>query len=274
MSDSYQLGNPLSPIVAFARHRTLVGRMAKREIVGRYRGSFIGIFWSFFTPLFMLAVYTFVFGFIFKSRWTGPAAGKLDFAVILFAGMNMHALFAECAIRAPTLIIENSNFVKKVIFPLETLAWTSVAAGLFHLLISTVVLLSFSLLVRGFFPWTVILFPVVVLAYLPFLAGVVWLSASLGVYLRDLKQAVGVIVPVLMFLAPILYPLESIPADLRWLLYLNPLTVVVEAARDVLIWGRMPDWGLLAEYAVASLLFAWGSFAWFERSRSGFADVL
>lgn len=274
MSESYKLSNPLAPIYALVRHRTLIGRMTKREIVGRYRGSFIGIFWSFFTPLFMLAVYTFVFGYIFKSRWTGPAVGHLDFAVILFAGMNMHALFAECAVRAPTLIIENGNFVKKVVFPLETLAWTSVAAGLFHLIISTLVLLAFSLAVRGYLPWTVLLFPLVVLAYLPFLAGIVWIFASLGVYLRDLKQAVGVLVPVLMFLAPILYPIEFIPANLKWLLYLNPLTVIVEASRDVLIWGRSPDWLALGIYTLGSVFFAWAAFAWFERSREGFADVI
>jgi lipopolysaccharide transport system permease protein len=188
--------------------------------------------------------------------------------------LNINSLFSECANRAPTLIIENTNFVKRVVFPLETLSWSAVGSALFHLLISTIVLLVFGLIVRGTMPWTIMLFPIVVAAFLPFVAGAVWLLASLGVFLRDLKQAIVVITSALMFLAPIFYPKELIPPQYRDLLYLNPLTVIVEASQDVLVWGREPNWFLLGLYAVASCIFAWASFAWFERTRRGFADVL
>ncbi len=234
----------------------------------------MGLLWSFFNPLLMLAVYTFVFSVIFKSRWNEQASGHFDFAVILFAGLNINSMFAECANRAPTLIIENTNFVKKVVFPLETLAWSALGSALFHLLVSTLVLLAFALIVRGTMPWTVILFPIVVAAFLPFVVGVVWLLASLGVFLRDLKQAIGVITAALMFLAPIFYPKQLIPPEYRDLLYLNPLTVIVEATQDVLVWGREPAWGALGLYTIGSCLFAWFAFTWFERSRRGFADVL
>lgn len=274
MISSYRLWNPLAPYGALATHHNLIVQMARRDVVGRYRGSYIGLFWSFFNPLLMLAVYTFVFGIIFKSRWNVQSTGPFEFAVILFAGLNIHSLFAECANRAPTLIIENVNFVKKVVFPLETLAWSTLGSALFHLLVSTIVLLVFSLIVRGTMPWTIVLFPLVVLAFLPFVAGTVWLLGSLGVFLRDLKQVIGVITPALMFLAPIFYPKDLISPQYRDLLYLNPLTVIVDASRDVLIWGRMPDWGLLGLYTLVSCLFAWFAFAWFERTRRGFADVL
>ena len=274
MISAYRLANPTSPYSALMRHFALVVQMARRDVVGRYRGSFMGLLWSFFNPLLMLAVYTFVFGVIFKSRWNEQASGHFDFAVILFAGLNINSMFAECANRAPTLIIENTNFVKKVVFPLETLAWSSLGSALFHLLVSTLVLLAFALIVRGTMPWTIILFPIIVAAFLPFVAGMVWLLASLGVFLRDLKQAIGVITTALMFLAPIFYPKQLIPPEYRHLLYLNPLTVIVEATQDVLVWGRQPEWGTLGLYTIGSCLFAWFAFAWFERSRRGFADVL
>lgn len=274
MISNYRLTDPLSPYRALLRHFALVSQMARRDVVGRYRGSFIGLLWSFFNPLLMLAVYTFVFGVIFKSRWNAASSGHFEFAVILFAGLNINTLFAECANRAPSLIIDNTNFVKKVVFPLETLSWSVLGSALFHLLVSTIVLLVVSLFVRGGVPWTIVLFPIVVLAFIPFVAGTVWLLAALGVFLRDLKQAIGVITASLMFLAPIFYPVTLIQEQYRYLLYLNPLTVIVEASRDVLVWGRFPDWALLGGYTLLSCLFAWAAFAWFERSRKGFADVL
>jgi lipopolysaccharide transport system permease protein len=274
MISAYRLADPLVPYRALRRHFALIQQMTRRDVVGRYRGSFIGLLWSFFNPLLMLAIYTFVFGVIFKSHWTGHGAENVSFAVIMFAGLNINSMFSECANRAPALIIDNTNFVKKVVFPLETLSWSTLGSALFHLLVSTVVLLVFALIVQKSIPWTVVLFPVVVAVFLPFVAGTVWLLASLGVFLRDLKQVIGVITVALMFLAPIFYPLEQIPMPYRDLLYLNPLTVIVEESRNVLVWGHAPNWLDLGVYAVASCLFAWFAFVWFERSRKGFADVL
>lgn len=274
MITAYRLYDPTSPFRVLFRHFTLITRMAKRDIVGRYRGSFIGLMWSFFNPLLMLLIYTFVFGVIFKARWNSEVSNHFEFAIILFAGLNVNTLFSECANRAPSLIIENTAFVKKVVFPLETLCWSNLGSALFHLLVSTFVLLVIGIFVRGFIPWTVVLFPVVVLVFLPFVLGVMWMLASLGVFLRDLKQAIGIITTALLFLAPILYPMTFIPAAYRMWMYLNPLTVIVMASQDVLVWGRQPQWWLLGIYAGIACLFAWAAFAWFERSRKGFADVL
>lgn len=274
MITTYSLADPLSPYRALKRHFNLIVQLARREVADRYRGSFIGLFWSFVNPLLMLFIYTFVFGVIFKARWNAQSGSHFEFALILFAGLNINSLFAECANSAPTLIISNSNFVKKVVFPLEILSWSAVGAALFHLLISTIALLVIALFVNGHIPWTVVFFPIIVATFLPFVAGTVWLLASLGVFLRDLKQAIGIITTALMFLAPILYPKELVPVDYRRLLYLNPLTVVVEASQNVLIWGKPPVWSHLVIYALASCLFAWGAFVWFQRTRKGFADVL
>ena len=271
---AYRLRDPLSPYQALFRHFALIVQMARRDVVGRYRGSFAGLFWSFFNPLLMLVIYTFVFGVIFKSRWNAQVSGHLQYAVMLFAGLNINTLFVECANRSTTLIIENTNFVKRVVFPLETLAWSSLGSALFHLLISTLVLLLMSLLVNWSIPWTAVFFPVVVCCFIPFVAGVSWLLASLGVFLRDLKQVVGIVTTALMFFAPIVYPKEMVPAQYRTLLDINPLTIIAVASQDVLVWGRQPQWGALAAYAAISCLFAWAAFAWFERTRKGFADVV
>lgn len=274
MLTTYRLVDPLSPYRVLVRHYTLIVQMARRDVASRYRGSFMGLFWSFFNPLLMLAVYTFVFGVIFKARWNVHASSHVAFALILFAGLNISTFFTECASRATTLIVENTNFVKKVVFPLESLSWSVLGAALFHLLVSTIALLVIELAATHQIPWTVVLFPIVVVAFVPFVAGVVWLLASLGVFLRDLKQAILIITPAMMFLAPILYPLTMIPDRFRSLMYLNPLTVIAIASQDVLFLGQMPDWSDLGLYAAASALFAWGSFAWFQHTRKGFADVI
>lgn len=273
-TSSYRLVNPAAPYVAFKRHLPLIVQMAKRDVISRYRGSFAGLLWSFLNPLLMLAIYTFVFGFIFKARWNTHISGHFQFAIMLFAGLNINQFFSECANKAPSLIIQNSNFVKKIVFPLETLTWSTVGAALFHLLISTVVLLAISVLVNHAFPWTVVLFPVVVVCFIPFVAGTVWLLASLGVFLRDLQQAMTIITTALMFLAPILYPITNIPERFRALVYLNPLTEVAIASQKTLVMGVMPNWMHLGLYVLISSCFAWLAFIWFERTRKGFADVI
>jgi len=274
MLTTYRLIHPLSPYLSLKRHYALIVQMTKRDVTGRYRGSMAGLFWSFFNPLLMLVVYTFVFGVIFNSRWNAQTTNHFQYAVVLFAGLNIHAFFAECAQRATTLILDNPSFVKRVIFPLETLTWSTLGSALFHLLVSTVVLLAASPFITGRVPWTAILFPLVVACFLPFVAGTTWLLASLGVYLRDLKQVVGIATMALMFLAPILYPATMIPERYRFALYFNPLTVIAEASQDVLVWGVWPKWSHLGAYAVVSCLFAWAAFAWFQRTRKGFADVV
>jgi len=273
-TSTYRLIDPLSPYRALVRHFGLVVQMAKRDVASRYRGSFMGLFWSFFNPLLMLAIYTFVFGVIFKARWNVHVTSHIAFALILFAGLNISTMFTECASRASTLIVDNTNFVKKVVFPLETLSWSVLGAALFHLLISTIALLVIELIAIHSIPWTVVLFPIVIVVFLPFVAGTIWLLASLGVFLRDIKQAIALITTAMMFLAPVLYPMSMIPGKYRIFLYLNPLTVIAMASQKVLFLGELPRWDHLGLYAIMSCLFAWAAFVWFQRTRKGFADVV
>ncbi len=256
------------------RNRSLLKTLVQREVVGRYRGSVMGILWSLFNPVLMLFVYTFVFSFIFKSRWSSGSDSRTEFALVLFAGLIVFNLFSECVNRAPGLILSNANYVKKVVFPLELLPWVALGSALFHTAISFAVWLIAYFIFFGIPHITVLLLPLVILPLLLFIMGVTWGLASLGVYLRDVSQFIGVVTTMLMFLSPIFYPASALPAGYRQLLLFNPLTPAIEQARDVLFWGKVPDLVLQLVLLLVTTLIAWLGFAWFQKTRKGFADVL
>jgi lipopolysaccharide transport system permease protein len=256
------------------RNRSLIRALVKREVVGRYRGSVLGILWSFFNPVFMLAVYTIVFSVVFKARWSAGSESRAEFALVLFAGMLVFNLFAECVNRAPSLILANANYVKKVIFPLEVLPWVAFGAALFHASISLFVWLIFSLFILGTPHATLLLFPLILVPLTLLIMGFTWFLASLGVFLRDVSQVVGVVTTALMFLTPIFYPVSALPENFRYLMNFNPLAFIVSQTHDLLIFGIGLDWvGYLLLTACAALV-AWLGFAWFQKTRKGFADVL
>lgn len=249
--------------------------MTKREVIGRYRGSYLGLFWSFVNPVLMLSVYTFVFSVVFKARLGQDVSGdKIDFALLLFAGLIVFNLFSECISRAHNLILTNVNYVKKMIFPLEILPWITLGSALFHAGISVLVLLLFLVGMGHPISWTLLLLPVVILPLLLLIMGLSWLLASVGVFVRDIGQFIGMMLTTLLFLSPIFYPASALPESVRSYLFLNPLTFIIEQTRAVILFGQLPDWhGLVIYYAVAALV-AWAGLFWFEKTRKGFADVL
>lgn len=257
------------------KNRGLVYQLTQRDISGRYRGSTMGVAWSFITPLLMLAVYTFVFSVIFKSRWgEGEQTGKAQFAIVLFVGMIVHGLFAEVVNRAPGLIQSNVNYVKKVVFPLEILPLVTIGTALFHAFISILVLAVVIVAFNESLAWTVILIVPVLMPLTVLTLGLAWFLASLGVYLRDIGQITTIITTILLFLSPVFFPISAVPKEFQVLIGLNPLTFIINQARNVLVWGNQPDWvGLLLYTAIASLA-AWLGFAWFQRTRKGFSDVI
>ena len=255
------------------RNRQLIVQMTKREVVGRYKGSVMGLAWSFFNPVFMLVVYTFVFSMIFKSRWGGDDSKTL-FAVVLFVGMIVLGLFSEVLNRAPSLILSNVNYVKKVVFPIEILPVIAMGAALFHSIISLGVLLVAFILFNGYLHWTVIFTPLVLLPLVIVTLGISWMLAALGVFLRDVGQTIGIITTVLMFLSPVFYPVTAVPEKFRPFIMANPLTFIIEQAREVLIWGHTPNWIGLGVYTMAATVVAWAGYALFQKTRKGFADVL
>lgn len=266
--------SPLAMSWAVLRHGHLSWSLTKRDVLGRYRGSVFGILWSFFNPLLMLLVYTLVFSVVFKARWAGGSGSKIEFAMVLFSGLLVFNVFSECLNKAPNLILLNVNYVKKVVFPLEILPVVSLGGGLFHGVISFVVWLLVYLVFFGMPPATAWLFPLVLLPMLLLIMGLSWFLASLGVYLRDVSQVVILLTTAMMFLSPIFYPVSALPVDYQHVMELNPMTWVIENVRGVLIQGRVPDWGAYGIRLAGSAIIAWLGFAWFQKTREGFADVL
>lgn len=257
-------------------NRQLIRQMTVREVVGRYKGSVMGLFWSFLNPVFMLMVYTFVFSVVFKARWGvgGVEETKTQFAMVLFVGMIVHGLFAEVLNRAPVLILANVNYVKKVVFPLEILPIVNTGAALFHSLVSLAVLLLAFVVFNGYLHWTAIFIPFVLLPLIILVLGLAWMLASLGVFLRDVGQTIGIITTVMMFLSPVFFPVTALPEEYRPIIMANPLTFIIEQSREVLIWGRLPDWSSLGIYTSVATVIAWAGYIWFQKTRKGFADVL
>ena len=235
---------PVSDIfLCLKKQRQLVLHMIKREVTGRYRGSLLGLLWSLVTPMLMLGIYTFVFSVVFKVRMnqTGGIDSQFEFALLLFAGLIVFNLFSECLSRAPTLILNNVNYVKRIIFPLEILPWVTLGAALFHATISYCVLFVFLLAAGQTISWTVLLLPVVLLPFLLLIMGLSWLLASIGVFIRDITQFIGLILTMLLFMSPIFYPVSALPESIRDYLFLNPLTFIIEQSRAIILFGQLPE---------------------------------
>jgi lipopolysaccharide transport system permease protein len=266
--------NPKKMLLLMWRHRDLISASAKREVLGRYRGSIMGLLWPIIIPIFMLAIYTFIFSVVFKARWGETGGSKTEFALMLFAGLIVFNIFSECITRAPGIILSNVNYVKKVVFPLEILPIVNLISALFHGAISLIVWIFAYIILFGLPHATIIYLPLIILPYLLFIMGLSWFLASLGVYLRDVGQIVNLLTTVLMFMSPIFYPLTALPEDYRHFLYLNPLTTVIEQVRSVLYFGNPPNFPILVVYWVSAFMIAWMGFAWFQKTRKGFSDVL
>jgi lipopolysaccharide transport system permease protein len=257
------------------RHRQLVWQLTVRETQSRYRGSWFGLAWSFITPLLMLAIYTFVFAVIFNAKWgSRPVDNTGQFAIMLFAGLIVYTLFAECVSRSPSLILSSPSYVKKVVFPLELLPIPILGGALFHAAASTAVLLTAMVLMGVHVPWTLVLLPLVLAPLVFAISGVMWFLCGLGVYVRDISQVVTPIISGLLFLSPVFYPVSAVPGKYRFLLELNPLTFFIESTRSVLIDGRLPEANSWALHFVASGILGLCGYVWFQRVRKGFADVL
>ncbi len=274
VNQSFHPANPAVLAKSIWSHRHLIWQMTRREVVGRYRGSVLGLFWSFFNPVLMLTIYTFVFSVVFKARWGGGGESKFEFALTLFAGLIVFNLFAESVNRAPSLVVGNVNYVKKVVFPLEILPLVTLGASLFHSAVSLGVLLTFFVLVTSSLHWTVIFVPIVLFPLFLTTLGISWFLASVGVFLRDVAQTIGLLTTVLMFVSPIFYPIDRLPEKYRVIIYMNPLTFVIEQMRDVVIWGKTPSWLGLSIMTIVGAVVALLGVAWFQKTRKGFADVL
>lgn len=267
--------NPVAVIRHLLQYRDLIGQFTRREVIGRYKGSCLGLMWAFIQPLIMLGVYTFVFSIIFEAKWgMSPEEGRLGFAMALFVGILTFNILGDVANAAPGLILGNANYVKKVIFPLEILPLVKLFGAVIHSLFGMAILVTGIFLSGLELKWTIFLLPVVWLPVMLFSLGWAYFLSSLAVFVRDVGQSVGLFVTMLFFLSPIFYPLKAVPESLRIYCRLNPVALFVEDARRVVLWGTYPDWPwFFAGLAISFGIFYMGFF-WFMRSKKAFADVM
>lgn len=267
--------NPILLAKSIFRNRELIGQFALRELVTKYKGSYLGFIWSFITPLMMLMIYTYVFSVIFKAKWDFAATGsKQEFAITLFCGMLVYGIFSECITKSSGLIVNNPNYVKKVVFPLEILPISLLGSSLINFFIGIIILLLGKAIFLHNLSWTVFYLPIVILPLLFFTVGLTYIFSSLGVFLRDIDYSINIGVQALYFLTPIFYPVSAVPMEIRPLLYANPLTGFVENARKAVVWGSEPDWNIWVIHLVVSVLVLQIGYWWFMKTRKGFADVL
>lgn len=254
--------------------KSLIVNLARRDVLARYRGSMLGLAWSFLTPLAMLLVYTFVFRNVFKARWPSTNDGAFEFALQVYAGLIVFGFFSEVVSRAPRLVLDSPNLVKKVVFPLEILPWVAILSGLFHFLVNLLALVFATGIARGELPLSILAVPLVVIPVVPLLLGIGWFLAALGVYLRDIQQITTLVVSLLMFLSPVFFPTSSLSPQWQGVLQVNPLTPAIEQLRRVVLDGYWPNWQDLGQLVIVSFVVAWIGARWFAATRRGFADVL
>ncbi|MBC7833594.1 MAG: ABC transporter permease [Phycisphaerales bacterium] len=258
------------------RYRELITQFAARDALTRHKGTMLGAAWMVVNPLLQLLVYTFLFTVIFPSKWSrlDKAGVTSEFVLTFFCGFVVYSVFSEVAGKSPGLVLDRPNLVRKVVFPLETLPVATLLSALLFGSVGLVLLLAAELVITGRIPLTALLFPIVLppLLLLSLAAG--WFLAALGVYIRDTRQVVVVVLQLFFFVTPVFYPPESVPDAYRWAIDYNPFTPIIQSARQTLLWDEQPDWAGLGIVTLIGFVLAQLGFAWFMKVKRGFPDVM
>lgn len=265
----------LNPFTMLVDNWDLFMQSLRREVSQKYRGSYLGVLWNFILPLIMMVVYSFVFGVVFKAKWDLQISdSNEEFALILFVGITLFNLFSEGINSAPTLVINNSNYVKKVIYPLNLLSVTNVCGSMIQVFFNIIIIIIAKIIIVRRFDFLFLLFPVVVLPHLLCILGFSWIFSAVGVYIRDVKQGASILSLLFGYATPVFFPLSAIPERLQWIMYINPMTIIVENARRVLIYGLLPRWNELAIIYIMSYVIFLSGFYIFKKLKKGFSDVM
>jgi lipopolysaccharide transport system permease protein len=264
-----------SLILLVVKHKKLLYELTKRDVVVRFKGSKLGILWTIIPPLFMLAIYSFVFSSVFQSKWPHYSGNSItSFACILFVGLLIHTFYVEALSRSSMVIQEHPNYVKKIVFPLELLPLIAVASAGFRAVVSLLVLVMVLVFSQGFVHWSSLAIILVLIALTFHTVGLCLFVAALGVFVKDLSHFIGILGILLLFVSPIFYPLSSLPIDLGWVVYLNPLTFAIEESRSLLIFGNGVNWAGLAIYYTFGILFVYFGIRFFSNARAHYSDYI
>ncbi len=261
------------PALTVWRHRSLIGSMVRRDMAARYRGSVGDLLWSVLNPVLLMLTYYFVFGIVLQTRF-GADPSRAGFALYFLAGMLPWLPFAEAVGRSPAIVVEHRNFVKKLVFPIEILPVNLAVGGLVTQALALAVYLVFLLASRGSVPPAALWLPALIVPQFLFTLGLSWFLAALGVYVRDLGQLIGYLLTLWFFLTPICYPETALPAAALPLLAKNPIFVLVQGFRAVLLEGVPPPASPLGKLWLLSIAVCLVGHAWFYKLRKSFADVI
>lgn len=269
----YETDRPQQGMLGLWSMRHLTGIMVKRDLLGKYKGSMMGFFWTIINPLGHLLLYTFVFSIILKVRFGGDASTS-NFALYLMAGLLPWGAFSESLNRASTSVIEQTNLVKRVVFPLEILPLAVVISSMLSELIGTAILAVVGVVMTGHLHWTICFLPLIWASQFMFITGLSWLVGSLGVYLQDLKHMMSLLLSTWMYASPIVYPAAAFPPHLQFMVWINPIAGIVTDYRRVLLEGKMPDWPLFATYTACAAVCWFAGYYFFKKTKRSFSDVL
>jgi ABC-type polysaccharide/polyol phosphate export permease len=245
----------------------------KRDLVARYKGSAMGLFWAVIQPLVMLVLYTFVFSTIMKVR-VGAQEGTGSFALYLLCGLLPWNAFAEPLQRSTGIVLEHSNLIKRVIFPAEILPLYVVIAAVVNQAIGLGILFAALLLTGHPLNLLMIALPAVLLLQVAFTVGLAWIIAGITVFIRDLGPIVGMVLTVWLFLTPVFYPSSLVPDGWRIILRINPMYSVIETYRSLILRGQLPEIGDLAFLSLSAVVVCLVGYRVFTRLQPAFADVL
>ena len=265
-----------NPLLVFWKQRDLIHQFTLRELHLRHKGSRLGHFWALLSPLTMLVLYLFVFGFIMGGKFgVVPNETTYDFALALFLGLSMFHMILETMGAAPLLIVSQPNYVKKVVFPLEIIPLAHVASSCYHCLLSLGLLLIAGLFSPLGLNWSALyIVPLLLLPMAMISLGLSWALSALGVFVRDIAQLAPFMSQVLMFASGVFYSPARIPANIWAVLRFNPLLHIVEEARNVLLWHHSANWNVIALLYLFSLLSMGAGYLLFSRLRPFFAEVI
>ena len=264
----------LTPLERAWHFRELIRAVVRRELMARFSGSILGWLWAIFGPLLMLSVYTVIFSHAVGIRASTAAHGVANYSLNIFVGLIVFNLFGELAYRAPGLLHEHVNFIKKSIFPSETLAWTAAIRAAVYAGISFCVLLVFELIITHKLPLTILLLPFVFVPFFLFLLGASWFLMALGSFTRDVMHLMASIVPVFMFATPIFYSIDDVPGSLKIFLRANIVGDYVELTRDVVLLDKIPNPWLYLGTVIVSLLVFRSAYQFYMRYKNVFVDVI
>ncbi len=270
----WELVQPWKILLRFMASGSLIKQFTKREIENRYKGTFLGLCWAFFSPLLMLAVYAVVFGFIFHGSYGHEGETKMQFVLGLFSGLLIWEMISTSLAMAPMLIVQNANLVTKVVFPLEILPVIALASNVVHAAIGFIPLLVIMYLFQKVLFLSTGALVLILIPIMLYTVGLVWMISGLGVFLRDIRAIMPSFITVLMFASAIFFPITAIPVAWRWVVMLNPAAVLVSMARSALVFGEWPDWKMYGFQLIISFVIAVAGYAFFMKVKPAFADVL